>query len=69
MEQKQEKLSRIANCLVGKNVTIEDSSGWPQANSERVDMAEVIGSQGIVFRFGDQYVEYIIGRGQRVSRN
>ncbi len=69
MELKQEKLSRIADYLVGKEVTIKDSTGWPQASTERVDMAEVIGNQGIIFHFGSQYVEYIIGRGQHVSRN
>lgn len=67
MESKQEKLTRVASCLVGKKVTIEDSSGWSQASHERVDMAEVVGEKGIVFSFGNQSVEYIIGRGQHIS--
>jgi hypothetical protein len=69
MRSKKEVLSRVADYLVGKNVSIRDASGWLQARNERVNMAEVTDDNEIIFYFRDDrdWVRYRIGEGQHIS--
>ena len=70
-ETKEQTLTRIAGKLVGRKVTIKDSSGYPQAKDEIVAKA-FASESGIRFQVYDKRgvegtVLYIVGHGQHIS--
>ena len=65
ISKKLDILTRVGKHLVGKNITIKDSSGWRQACNEKVTDVGIY-PEGICFYFGDEWVDYEVGRGQHI---
>lgn len=63
---KQEKLSRIATYLVDKDVSITDSSGWLQADNEKVLGYRGVSDGEMILDFATGWVRYVVGQGQHI---